>query len=282
MTTPSGAASRSIRETVSWNAAGPVLAHPQRLAVEHRLSTGSRRTAADDPGQRVGDVVEVARVDPHLVAAAVDLDANPVELPLDRRELEAPRPPRATVSAVDASIGSTGRKSSKPTSRSPVLAVGRARASPSAAGRPRASARGARPSPGTSAAFATASPISPASAPCRSSPVSRRRTKSASRRWSGGAGRPAPRAAPRPSPFPVAAWTAVDRRVEVGDRERRHGRRLGSRSRRPSRSRSRRGPVAAPGEEADDDRHLLRVEAPQQPGDRGDLPRARARRARPP
>ena len=50
---PSGGASLSICDTVSWNAAGPSVAHPQRLAVEHRLpSTGRRTHRLDDPRQR--------------------------------------------------------------------------------------------------------------------------------------------------------------------------------------------------------------------------------------
>ena len=66
-----------------------VFTHPQRLAVEHGLF--DRKSAHDlgDPGQRGRDVVQVARVDAHLVVAAMDLDADPVELPLDQCTLVA-------------------------------------------------------------------------------------------------------------------------------------------------------------------------------------------------
>ena len=50
---PSGGAPLSICDTVSWNAAGPSLAHPQRLAVEHRLLDGEPAHRVDDAGQRV-------------------------------------------------------------------------------------------------------------------------------------------------------------------------------------------------------------------------------------
>jgi hypothetical protein len=84
-----------------------------------------------------------------------------------------------TLSAVEASIGSTGWNSSKPTPRSPSSPC----VSASSAVRVRSpdsiSARRAS-SAGTPAAFATASIISPASAPCLNSPVNSRRMKSAS------------------------------------------------------------------------------------------------------
>jgi hypothetical protein len=62
---------------VSWNAA------------EHGLSDVEPAHGVDDPGERVGDVVEVPREDADLLTAPVDLDADPVELPLHRRPVEA-------------------------------------------------------------------------------------------------------------------------------------------------------------------------------------------------
>ena len=84
-----------------------------------------------------------------------------------------------TLVLVEASIGRIGRKISKPTSLSPsspaVIAIAAIRGrSPDSISARRAS------TPGTPAAFATASAISPASAPCLSSPVNRRLRKSAS------------------------------------------------------------------------------------------------------
>ena len=51
----------------------------------------------------------------------MDLDADPVELPLDRGAARNPLPHRPTLSAVEASIGRTGRKISKPTFAQPLL-----------------------------------------------------------------------------------------------------------------------------------------------------------------
>ena len=86
---PSGGASLSICETVSWKAAGPSSPIHSASPSSTACRTGRRAHRGDDPRQRVRDLVEVARVDADLVAAAMDLDADPVELPLDRRALEA-------------------------------------------------------------------------------------------------------------------------------------------------------------------------------------------------
>ena len=67
----------------------PIVPHPQRLAVEHRLADGEPADRRDDSRQGGSDVVEVAGVDANLVAAAVDLDADPVELPFHGRAPEA-------------------------------------------------------------------------------------------------------------------------------------------------------------------------------------------------
>jgi hypothetical protein len=84
-----------------------------------------------------------------------------------------------TLAALEASIGKMGRNSSNPTSRRPAspsdIAVSAVRErSPESMSARRAS------TPETRAALAIASTISPASAPCRSPPVKRRLTKSAS------------------------------------------------------------------------------------------------------
>ena len=67
---------------------GALSVHPDGLAVQHRLADRQPADRGDDPGQGLGDLVEVAGVDADLVAAAVDLDADPVELELHRRALE--------------------------------------------------------------------------------------------------------------------------------------------------------------------------------------------------
>ncbi len=123
----------------------------------------------------------------------------------------------ATLSAVEASIGKIGRKSSKPTSRRPSAPSRIARSavrvrSPESISARRASAAG------TPAALATASTITPASAPCRSSPVNSRLTKPASGSVarSSSPARSSVRRAPEPLPF--AAWIceiAVSRSATV-------------------------------------------------------------------
>ena len=85
----------------------------------------------------------------------------------------------ATLSAVEASIGKTGWKSSKPIARRPSSPWAIATSAVRGRSPESMNARRAR-SPGTSAAFAIASTMSPASAPCRSPPVRSRCTKSAS------------------------------------------------------------------------------------------------------
>ena len=81
---PSGGASLSIRENGLLKRGRALPAHPQRLAVEHCLGHGQAPRRGHDPRQGVRDVVEVAGVDPHLLTPAMDLDPDPVELPLDR------------------------------------------------------------------------------------------------------------------------------------------------------------------------------------------------------
>ena len=62
-----------------------VLAQRDRLAVEHDRADRERAGDGHDLRQAVGDVVERPRVDRHVVAGPVDLDAGAVELPVDRR-----------------------------------------------------------------------------------------------------------------------------------------------------------------------------------------------------
>ena len=56
----------------------------EHLTVEHHRGDGQLERQRHHAGEPVGDVVEVAGVDAHVVAAPVDLDAAAVELPLDR------------------------------------------------------------------------------------------------------------------------------------------------------------------------------------------------------
>ena len=113
----------------------------------------------------------------------------------------------ATVAPVDASMGRMGRKISKPTALSPssppVMAIRAISVrSPESMSARRAIA------PGTAAALATASAMTPARAPCRRPPVSRPTRKVAS----GSVARPssASRSSRRRAadPVPVAAWTS--------------------------------------------------------------------------
>jgi hypothetical protein len=123
----------------------------------------------------------------------------------------------ATLSAVEASIGKIGRKSSKPTARSPcspsLMAISAVRVrSPESISARRAS------SPETPAAFATASTMIPARAPCRSSPVNRRLTKPASGSVARSSSSVRSCLRRAPDPLPVAAWIceiAVSRSATV-------------------------------------------------------------------
>ena len=63
-------------------------AQRDRLAVEHGAADRQRQRDVDDPGHAGGDVVERAREDADVAPVAVDLDADAVELPLDRRGAE--------------------------------------------------------------------------------------------------------------------------------------------------------------------------------------------------
>ena len=65
------------------------VSHPERLAVQHGLPDRKAPHRLGDAGQRVRDLVQVPRVDAHFVVAAVGLDADAVELPLDQRALVA-------------------------------------------------------------------------------------------------------------------------------------------------------------------------------------------------
>ena len=130
----------------------------------------------------------------------------------------------ATSSAVDASIGWTGRSSSSRTAASastPSVSARRAvtRRSPLSIAARRTT------SSGTSAARAIASVITPSSAPCRSSPRRRRRRKSASGSVAraNSASRIVAPGADRTRAGGVA--DGVDRVRHVVDRERRFGRR---------------------------------------------------------
>ena len=85
-----------------------------------------------------------------------------------------------TSAAVEASIGWIGCSTASRTASSAAWPSVSAERRPYARGHPRASRPGGRRAIGTSAAVATPSVMIPASAPCRSSPVRSRRTKSAS------------------------------------------------------------------------------------------------------
>ena len=71
---------------VSWNARGRASSSTPIASPSSTIArTGSVRTQLDHARQPARDVVQVAGVDPHLVARPVHLDARAVELPLDRR-----------------------------------------------------------------------------------------------------------------------------------------------------------------------------------------------------
>ncbi len=54
------------------------------LALENELSRRERPCHLDHLGHGGGDIVERARVHPHILAALVDLNASAIQLPLER------------------------------------------------------------------------------------------------------------------------------------------------------------------------------------------------------
>jgi hypothetical protein len=77
------AARVAVREPVIWNASGrPSTRERDQLAVENHLPAVEPPDRADDLRDAAGDVVQSAGVDGHLVAVAVHLDPDAVQLPL--------------------------------------------------------------------------------------------------------------------------------------------------------------------------------------------------------
>ena len=190
---------------------------PRRRARADRA--GKRPHEGDDAGQAIGDVVEVARVEAHLVAVAVGLDAGAVELPLHRRLAGARPRASATVGRWPPASAGSAVPTVSPMASS-ASARRRAARSRRPAGRSPASIAARRTTAtGTSAALATASATSDSSAPWRSSPMSRRRSRSAS----GAVARPSrsTRTASRVAtdPGPVVAGERVEGGVDLDDLE---------------------------------------------------------------
>ncbi len=198
------------RLIVSWKRRGRASSvSPIASPSSTNACAGNVRAAADDLGQTVGDVVEVAREHAHVVAGAVHLDARAVELPLDRRGPgcgervgDVLRRSRRASGAPAAALRAVLRRARPRRPRAHVRRSrrGRRRASP-----PGAPQRPARPRP-----RAIASAITPASAPWRSSPMNRRAMKSASSAVARAEelGEHAP-GAPPADPAPVVACTVL-------------------------------------------------------------------------
>ena len=196
---------QAVRDAVSWNGRGrPSSSERQRLAVEHEPRTRAARADLDHLGQPGGDVLERAGGDPDLVAVAVHLDADAVELHVDRHRAAAGLGHRGGhVGALEASIGSTGRPTSRPNparaSSPPVMA-----ATTTCVVEPASIAARRTEASGTPAAAATASWTSASRAPWRTSPVTTRAARPARRPWPGRtARRPRPPARPA-SPSPAS------------------------------------------------------------------------------
>ena len=154
---------------------GTAAAAPRRrAAIASPSSTmsraGSARTAATTSGRRGGDLVEAAGEHRDVVAAAVHLDADAVELHVDRRRHAGGAERVVDARRAGASIGASGRptwsanSASAPTPPSSAATATVLRSPTSSSARRTAGA-------GTSAARAIASASSPAWAPCRSSPL---------------------------------------------------------------------------------------------------------------
>ena len=228
----------------SWNACGsPSSVTPMTSPSRTTRLDRQRAELVDDRRHAVGDVVEVAGVEAHLVAEPVRLDAHAVELPLDRRRPGGGQRLADVGARSTASIGWTAMPTARCT-RSSAPAPSRARAGRWPGGRRSASRRGARASPARRRRVATASAISPASAPWRSSPVRSRRTNSASSSVSRA---PSVVEQVRPPPLRARAGArleAVERVVELADLDRR-ARRRSRRSSPRSPRRRRCGPAGA-------------------------------------
>ena len=200
--------SRPNELIVSWNACGRrLVVDADRLAVEHDRAHRQRARPVDDPGQPVGDVVEVARVDPHVVADAgapgcARRRASTRPTPCRRRRARC-----ATSGAPAASIGRTPRPTSSPTPRSPGGALGERDHGDVRRGRPTASRPGARAPPAPTRRARRRRPSGP-----------RARPGAARRRAGAGGSRPPPAVARpnsvaqdragdrRPNRCPVVAW----------------------------------------------------------------------------
>ena len=253
---------------------GPAGIHPQRLAVEHRLADREPAHRRDDARQRVGDLVEVARVDAHLLAPAMDLDADPVQLELHRRKLHSVqglgdrRPGRRE-------HGEDGAEDLKADRSQPLLAVGHG--DPGHLGQiarehERAPGDRARHGGGLGHRVGHQS---------RQRALTQASGEQADEEGGLGLGGPAQQrlqelAPPRCRPAACRRLDLGDRAVDVLDAERRSDRR------RPADGADRRvaDPDASlardPGQDPDDHRNLFGLEPSQQVGQDGHLGRARA------
>ena len=272
---PSGAASASIWATVSWKAAGP--SAPIEIASPSRTTsaTGRARTASATPGQHRGDLVQVAGVDAYLVAASVHLDADPVELPLNRRF------PEARERLADIGRGRGKHRQNRPEEleahrREPLLpALERelrrrrevAREHQRAADALRRNGRRPRDGVGHQPGERTLPQLAR-----EEPPQERGLSRRGARQQVGEQG-----AATGRGPAPGRPLELGDRPVELGDGDRR--RRRGCRLDAVDHPVPHADPALArrTREEADHDGHLARLEAAEQPGEQRDLLRARAR-----
>ena len=197
-----------------------------RLAVEHRARSPAAPAPPRPPPAPGAVMSSSERVKTrHVGAAAVDLDAGAVELPLDRRR--------------GADLGQRGVHAVARSARASAAPAGRPRAGTPPAPPPRRPAPPPRPRPrsprsitarrtsltGTPAACATASTITPSSAPWRSSPTSSCRRN----RCSGAVARANRSAEQRPPgrlrPGPGLPADLLERRVDLADPQ---ARRLGA------------------------------------------------------
>ena len=195
-----------------------VRAQGDRLAVEHGARHVERERGLDDLGHARGDVVERAGEDGDVVAVAVDLDPRAVELPLDRRRVDL----RERRGDVRGGLGE--HRLQRPADRQaqgrePRLAV-RQR---DRRHRPEIAAEHERPPHRgelhVRAAFATASVITPASAPWRRSPDISRIRKGCSASPARPMSSPSRRRRSATEPGPAHAPIAGERGVDRADRQ---------------------------------------------------------------
>ena len=166
-----------------------------------------------------------------VVAVAVDLDAHAVELPLHRRPARASRAPSSIVGGRRASIGAGRPADDEPDRARGRRALGERRDGDGAEVAAQHAARGAARRAARRRPSAMASAITPERALAQLARSARPARSAARARWRGRTGRSAAPALGRRARARDAVAIRANARVDLGDRQRRLGRRRAAASR---------------------------------------------------